>query len=90
MVTVLVVLLSIVSLIAIMIGGYKNKEYFSLAIWATVSLLLMFIGAVGTNIVPREFFGIFERFSVFAATGFNAILGIYLFNGFSSYGGKNR
>ena len=89
-VTVLVVLLSIISLIFIMIGGYKSKEYCSLAIWATVSLLLMFIGAIGTNVVPKEFFGILERFSVFAATGFNAILGIYLFNGFSSYGDENR
>ncbi len=81
-VTVLVVLLSIASLITIMVGGYRDKKYRSLAIWATIALLLMFSGAIGTNIVPREFFGIPERFSVFAATGFNAILGIYLFCGF--------
>lgn len=80
-VTVLVVLLSIASLITIMVGGYRDKKYRSLAIWATIALLLMFSGAIGTNIVPREFFGIPERFSVFAATGFNAILGIYLFRG---------
>lgn len=36
---------------------------------------------IGTNIVPREFFGIPERFSVFAATGFNAVLGFYLYCG---------
>jgi len=47
-----------------------------------IVLFLMFAGAVGTNIVPREFFGIPERFSVFAATGFNAVLGIYLYCGF--------
>ena len=81
-VTVLVVLLSIVSLVIIMVGGYRDKKYHSLARWATIALLLMFAGAVGTNIVPREFFGIPERFSVFAATGFNAVLGIYLFHGF--------
>lgn len=81
-VTVLVVLLSIASLITIMVGGFRDKKYRSLAIWATIALLLMFSGAIGTNIVPREFFGIPERFSVFAATGFNAILGIYLFRGF--------
>ena len=81
-ITVLVVLLSIVSLIVIMIGGYRDKNYRSLAIWATAALLLMMMGAIGTKIVPREFFGIPERFSVFAATGFNAVLGIYLFNGF--------
>jgi hypothetical membrane protein len=81
-VTVLVVLLSIVSLVLIMIGGYCNKKYFSLSFWAGIFLLFMFAGAIGTNIVPREFFGIPERFSVFSATGFNAVLGINLFRGF--------
>ena len=81
-VTVLVVVLSIASLIFIMVGGYRNKSYHSLAIWATVALLLMFAGAMGVGVVPKEYFGIPERFSVFAATGFNAVLGIYLFKGF--------
>lgn len=81
-ITVLVVLLSIISLVVIMIGGYRNGQYRTLAVWATIALLLMFAGALGTNIVPREFFGIPERFSVFAATGFNAVLGIYLYYGF--------
>ncbi|MCI5578030.1 MAG: DUF998 domain-containing protein [Oscillospiraceae bacterium] len=87
-ITVLVVLLSIASLIVIMIGGYRDKNYRSLAIWATAALLLMMMGAIGTKIVPREFFGIPERFSVFAATGFNAVLGIYLFNGFEKNASK--
>lgn len=81
-VTVLVVLLSIVSLVVIIIGGYRDKKYRSLAILATVAFLLMLAGAIGTSVVPREYFGIPERFSVFAATGFNAVLGIYLFYGF--------
>lgn len=81
-ITVLVVLLSIISLVVIMIGGYRNGQYRILAVWATIALLLMFAGALGTNIVPKEFFGIPERFSVFAATGFNAVLGIYLYYGF--------
>ena len=42
----------------------------------------MFVGAIGTNIAPKEIFGVFERFSVFAVTIFNAVLGIYLFNNF--------
>ncbi|MDD3413868.1 MAG: DUF998 domain-containing protein [Lachnospiraceae bacterium] len=81
-VTVLTVMLSIGSLVVIMIGGYRRRRYRSLAVWATIALLFMFAGAIGTNIVQREFFGIPERFSVFAATGFNAVLGIYLFLGF--------
>jgi len=40
---------------------------------------MMLVGAVGMNAVPAEYFGIVERFSVFAATGFNAALGIHLY-----------
>lgn len=87
-VTALVVMLSIASLIVIMIGGYRDKRYRSLAIWATIALLFMFAGAIGTNIVPREYFGIPERFSVFAATAFNVVLGVYLFCGFEKNGVK--
>ena len=49
---------------------------------------MMFVGAIGTGAVPKEYFGIFERFSVFAATGFTAVLGLYLFNGFGELDGK--
>lgn len=81
-VTVLVVVLSIVSLILIIIGGLRDKQYKSLSIWAIITLLMMFIGAIGVNIVQIDYFGIVERFSVFAATFFNALLGVYLFRGF--------
>lgn len=83
-VTVLVVLLSIVSLVVIMVGGFRDKRYRYLAVCAAIALLLMFAGAIGTSVVPKEFFGIPERFSVFAATGFNAVLGICLFNSFEN------
>ena len=80
-VTGLVVLLSIISLVVIIIGGTRDKKYVSLAIWAGVALFFMMIGAIGTNVVPSRFFGVPERFSVFAATSFNAVLGVYLFRG---------
>ena len=80
-VTGLVVLLSIISLVVIIIGGTRDKKYVSLAIWAGVALFFMMIGAIGTNVVPARFFGVPERFSVFAATSFNAVLGVYLFRG---------
>ena len=44
-----------------------------------VALAMMLVGAMGMKIVPAEYFGVVERFSVFAATGFNAALGIHLF-----------
>ncbi len=40
---------------------------------------MMLVGALGMKIVPSAYFGVVERFSVFAATGFNAALGIHLF-----------
>ena len=81
-VTALVVLFSISSSLLLIIGGYRKKEYVSLAIWATVILTAMFVGAIGTQIAPKAVFGIFERFSTFAAVIFNAVLGVYLFLGF--------
>lgn len=81
-VTVPVVLLSILSLFFIMVGGYRDIRYRYLATWATAALLLMLTGAVGVGAVPIEYFGVPERFSVFAATGFNAVLGVCLFGGF--------
>lgn len=81
-VTALVVLLSISSLTAIMVGGFRDKRYRGIAIWATLALATMFIGAIGVGVVPKEYFGIAERFSTFSATAFNAVLGVYLFGGF--------
>lgn len=81
-VTVAVVVTSIVSLSLIIAGGMMKGGDKSLTIWATVALSMMFIGAIGTGIVPKAYFGIVERFSVFSAIGFNAVLGIYLLRGF--------
>ena len=78
-VTVAVVLLSIASLTVIIIAGFKDKTYLSYAICAAVALAMMLVGALGMKIVPAAYFGVVERFSVFAATGFNAALGIHLF-----------
>lgn len=78
-VTAVVVLLSIVSLVIIIIAGAKDKTYRSYCVCAAVALGMMLVGALGLKIVPAKYFGIVERFSVFAATGFNAALGIHLF-----------
>lgn len=78
-VTVAVVLLSIVSLVLIIIAGAKSKECRSYGICAVVALAMMLVGAFGMKIVSEDYFGVVERFSVFAATGFNAALGIHLF-----------
>lgn len=77
--TVLVVMLSIVSLMIIIVAGVKDKSCRSYGIFAGIALGMMMVGAFGMNIVPKEYFGIVERFSVFAATGFNAVLGVHLY-----------
>ncbi|MBQ8092549.1 MAG: DUF998 domain-containing protein [Clostridia bacterium] len=85
LVTAFVVLLSVASLICMIIAGCREQRAKGIGIWASVALLMMLTGAIGQGIVPPEYFGIVERFSVFAAVGFNAILGIYLFQGFPSF-----
>ena len=77
--TVLVVVLSIVSLVIIIIAGIKDKSCRSYGICAGIALGMMLVGALGMNMVPKAYFGVVERFSVFAATVFNAVLGIHLY-----------
>ena len=77
-VTALVVLLSIVSLTVIIVAGAKSRSCRSYGVCAGVALGMMLVGALGMKLVPAEYFGVVERFSVFAATGFNAALGLHL------------
>lgn len=79
--TALVVALSIFSLVVIILAGIKEKSCRSFGICAAIALGMMLVGAVGMNVVPPAYFGVVERFSVFAATGFNAALGLHLFLG---------
>ena len=83
-VTACVVLLSIVSLVLLIIAGCKDKEMKGLGVWAALALGMMFMGPIGMAAFPPQYFGIFERFSTFAAVGFTAVLGVYLFNGFKN------
>ena len=78
-VTALVVLLSIVSLVIIIVAGAKSKSCRSYGVCAAVALAMMLVGAMGMKLVPAAYFSVVERFSVFAATGFNVALGIHLF-----------
>ncbi len=81
-VTALVVLLSIASLICLILTGCRKSGVKGIGIWAAIAFVMMLVGAAGQGMVPPQYFGIVERFSVFAAVGFNAVLGLYLFNGF--------
>lgn len=80
LVTVLVVVFSIASLLLIAFGARKGAHHV-LSVWAVLCLAMMLLGAVGTGVMPKAVFGLFERFSIFAAVIFNAVLGGYLFMG---------
>ena len=80
LVTILVVVFSIVSLVLIAIGSRKEPLP-SIGNWAIGCLTAMMLGALGTGILPKSVFGLFERFSTFSAVVFNAVLGVYLLKG---------
>lgn len=78
--TALVVVLSIISLILIAAGSFRGMDKHKLlGILAIVSLLLMFVGAVGQANVSKDIFGVIERFSTYSAVVFTGILGIFGF-----------
>lgn len=79
-VTALVVILSIASLLMVIVGA-KGKRVESLRVWAAICLAAMIIGSLGTALLPKAIFGLFERFSTFSAVVFNAVLGICLMRG---------
>ena len=81
-VTACVVLLSIISLVILIAAGCRDKDVRGVGVWAAVALAMMFMGPIGMAAFPAKYFGIFERFSTFAAVGYNMVLGVYLFNGF--------
>ena len=78
-VTAVAVLLSIVSLTLVLLAGIRCRDCRSYGICAGSALAMMLVGALGMKLVPAAYFGVVERFSVFAATGFNAALGLQLF-----------
>ena len=79
-VTVLVVVFSLASLVLIAAGA-KKEQIRSLCVWAVVCLAAMITGPIGTSLLPKTVFGLFERFSTFSAVVFNAVLGIHLIKG---------
>lgn len=82
-VTAVVVLLSLVSLSLLVVAGRRDQRVRMLGRFAVLALAMMLVGAVGKGLVPLAYFGVVERFSVFAAVGYDAVLGTFLFRGFA-------
>ncbi len=81
-VTPAVVILAISSLILIMVGGYRQCKYRSIAIFATICFCGLIIGTIGIGVAPPAYFGIMERLSVLSTAAFNIVLGFCVFIGF--------
>ena len=79
-VTILVVVFSLGALVLVMIGS-KKEGMKSLLIWSSICLAAMLLGSIGTGVMPKAVFGLFERFSTFSAVIFNAVLGTFLLLG---------
>lgn len=82
-VTALVVLLSIISLIVIAVGSFRDVKK-ALGILASVTFICMFFGAAGSMNLPKEIFGIVERFSTYSIVVFTGIMGMCSYNFFIS------
>ena len=63
----------------LIVASAKSKEYRSFGVFAGIAQGMMLVGALGMNIVPKEYFGVVKRLSVFAAVEYNAVLGVELF-----------
>ena len=75
----IVVMLSIsVSLILLIVGGYRKKRFVSLAVPATITTVLLVFVPI---FVPTGYSGITSLVTNLAMLGFTALLGLYLFLG---------
>ncbi|MEA5077620.1 MAG: DUF998 domain-containing protein [Anaerolineaceae bacterium] len=81
-VTFAVLALSITMFILFIIGGFRSKQYQSIAIIAAICLCGLIIGTVGMVVAPLGYGGLMERICIFSSQGFSLVLGLYVFIGF--------
>lgn len=77
-------ILSVISYILIMAGGFRERRYRSIAVISTVLLACMLAGTVGLGLAPLGYGGLMERLALFPGVGFSFVLGLYLFIGFDA------
>ena len=77
LVTILVVVFTIVSLILFIIGFIKSYKY--MGIISLCTLILLIIGAMLINILPKEYFGIAERINVYSIIIYTSVLSIWMY-----------
>jgi len=78
-VTIIVVLFTIIALILFVIGFFKTKNIKYLGIISLCTFLLVLSGPMLMNILPKEYFGIAERISIYSLIIFTGILSFWMY-----------
>jgi hypothetical protein len=86
LVTIFVVAFTIISIILFIIGFLRTKQYKHIGIISLCTLILLIIGAVLVNILPKEYFGIAERINVYSIIIYTSILSIWMYKNIKNNG----
>jgi hypothetical membrane protein len=78
-VTIMVVLFTIIALISFAIGFFRTKSLKYLGIISLCTFLLLLTGSMLMNILPKEYFGIAERISVYSLIIFTGIISFWMY-----------
>ena len=79
LVTVFVVLFTISSVILFAMGFLKTKNYKYLGIISIFTFILLFIGGMLVNILPKEYFGIAPRINIYSLMVYTGILSLWMY-----------
>jgi hypothetical membrane protein len=78
LVTIFVVAFTIISLILFCIGFLRTGKYKHLGIISLCAFILLAIGAILVNIVPKEYFGAAERINIYSVIIYTCVLSIMI------------
>jgi hypothetical protein len=90
LVTILVVAFTIFSLILFCIGFFRTGKYKSLGIISLCAFILLAIGAILVNIVPKEYFGVAERINIYSVIIYTFVLSIWMYKYINSGNNLNK
>lgn len=80
--TSIVLILNVASFLLLIVGGFQDRRYRSIAIIAMVCLCGVIGGTIGMIAAPPGYGGLMERVSLFSGVGFSFALGFFVFIGF--------
>ena len=78
-VTVLIVIFSIISLVLLTIRFFKTDNDKIIGIISLCAFILLLVGAMLLNILPKEYFGIAERINAYTVVVYTGILSLWLY-----------